>query len=154
MGNQIRNSIRDRIKIEANFYLDEFIDQETYRQYGRQSIWFLDFRIVRIAQLLRNVSGQPVIINSWFHGGGFNESGFRRPASRTGAYLSQHRFGRAIDPKVNGKDPEEVHELIHFYKAKFMAAGLSTLEHTDFTPTWSHLDCRHTNLEDLLIIKP
>ena len=150
----MRGITRNRIKVSFNFYLDEFIDPDTYKKFGRNSIWFLDPRIIPIAQLLRNLASTPVIINSWFHGGGFTESGFRRPATRTGGYLSQHKFGRAIDVKVNDKDPDEVMELINFHHEKFMKLGLTTLEHTDFTPTWNHLDCRFTEKEELFIVKP
>jgi len=144
----------ERIKVSDNFFLDEFIDPITYRDFGAQSIWFIDKRIIMIAQKLRELGNNPIIINNWLIGGSFKASGFRRPSSRIGAYLSQHKFGRAIDVKVKGKTPEEVLEIINQHWSVFKALGLSTVEDISFTTTWNHLDIRQTNMEDLLIVKP
>ena len=144
----------DRIKLSKNFYLDEFIDPTTYKTYGANSIWFIDQRIITIAQLLRDISGRPVTINNYIHGGTYKESGYRRPATNTGAYQSQHKFGRAIDPKVKGLVVPEVHNLIHAYWDRFKEAGLTTMEDLKLTPSWTHLDCRQTKSDELLIVKP
>lgn len=144
----------ERIKVSDNFFLDEFIDPVTYKDFGAQSIWFIDKRIIMIAQTLRELVNSPIIINNWLIGGGFKISGFRRPSARIGAYLSQHKFGRAIDVKVKGKTPEEVLGLINQHWDTFKTLGLSTVEDTSFTTTWNHLDIRQTNMEDLLIVKP
>lgn len=144
----------DRIKVSFNFYLDEFIDPITYSQYGANSIWFIDQRIITIAQLLRDISGKPVTINNWLTGGYYKESGLRRPATNTGAYLSLHKFGKAIDPKVKDLVVPEVHHLIHAFWPRFKEAGLTTIEDLALTPSWTHMDCRQTNLKEILIVKP
>ena len=144
----------ERLKVSDNFFLDEFIDPITYRDFGAQSIWFIDKRIIMIAQTLRELANSPIIINNWLIGGGFKNSGFRRPSARIGAYLSQHKFGRAIDVKVKGKTPEEVLVVINQNWNTFKSLGLSTVEDISFTTTWNHLDIRQTNMEDLLIVKP
>ena len=138
------------MKVSANFSLSEFIDKDTYRRFGTSSIWFIDQRIISIAQLLRDRVGLPITIN----GGQYNLSGFRPPSTKIGASLSQHRFGRAIDVKVKGMTPKEVSEEIIENFEIYKKVGLTTMENVEFTKSWNHLDCRWTNQETLKIVNP
>lgn len=141
-----------RFKVSDNFYLDEFVDPETYKAWGNKSIWFIDPKVIRIAQLLRDLVGAPVTINNWWDGGQYKLSGLRPLDANIGAKLSQHKFGRGIDVKVKGMKPNEVHELITYHLSDFQEVGLTTMEHVNLTPTWTHLDVRTTIQDELLMV--
>lgn len=135
------------MKISEHFDIREFVDPETYAIRGDKSQELVDIRIVRCAELLRELTGKPVIINTWHVGKQYKESGLRLPTTSTGAKFSQHKFGRAIDVKVSGINAEEVRNIIRTNWKEFKEAGLTTIEKD--TPTWVHMDCRFTGLDSL-----
>jgi len=140
--------------LTTNFRLEEFIDPDTFKKYGEQSIWFIDPRIVNLAQFIRERLGKPCTINNWYSGGQYQYSGFRPPACTIGASLSQHRFGRAIDLKVSGMSADEVRDdIINNYDV-YRKVGLTTIEDGAYAPTWCHIDIRDTKLDTLKIVKP
>ena len=142
------------MKISENFDLQEFVPKEVYAKFGDASLQFIDKRIVDVVQLLRDLTGKAVTVNNWHTGGKYNESGYRVPDTKTGAFYSQHKSGRAADVKVAGMTPKEVVALILKNKKSFMDLGLTTIENTDATPTWTHLDCRWTGLSDIKFVNP
>jgi hypothetical protein len=146
------------VKLTNNFYLKEFIDPETYKQYGDSSIWFIDEKIINIAQRLRDRLGVVLYINTWFiPGGSFAYSGFRPPGCQVGATRSQHCFGRAIDIKTvdnRQSGAQMIRDEITTHYKTYKDLGLTTIEHEDFAPTWCHLDTRQTKQKSLKIIKP
>jgi len=135
------------MKVSKNFWLQEFLPPDLYEMSPQSGIWMIDRRIINIAQFIRERYGKPVTINNWHSGGQYKESGFRNPFTKTGALLSQHKFGRAIDAKIDGLHPEEIREDIRQNYALFRVVGLTTIE-VD-TPTWVHMDCRNTNQDSL-----
>lgn len=145
------------MKLTKNFYLREFIDPETFKQYGDKSIWFIDPRIANIAQKLRDRLGIALYVNTWHMGGVFKYSGFRPPACPVGASKSQHKFGRAIDVKTlenkeSGADMIRQEIINNFYT--YHNLGVTTIESEEFAPTWCHVDLRFNKSKNLLIIKP
>ncbi len=131
------------------FKVQEFVPKEIYAMYGEGSIRFINPDIVRIANLVRERMGVPVTIN----GAGFNESGFRMPDTKTGARLSSHKRGCAID--VRGSfDPKKLYKDIVDNYAVYREAGLTTVEDIAHTPTWVHLSCEWTGKDELTIVKP
>lgn len=133
--------------ISKHFDLREFVDPTTYAARGERSIELIDERIIEVAELLREMTGKPVIINNWHIGGQYHESGLRQMNTKTGARWSQHKYGRAIDCKVQGMKPEDVRNLIRVNWPAFKLAGLTTIEKD--TPTWVHLDCRCKMIDSL-----
>ena len=144
------------MKVSTNFYLQEFIDPDTYKRFGDSSIWFIDPRIITLAQFIRERLAKPCTINNWNGGGKFKYSGFDPPGGyRKATSLSQHRFGRAIDLKVSGMEADEVRaDIQSHWDLYHKATALTTIEHEDFAPTWTHLDIRTTNMDELKIVKP
>lgn len=93
------------------FKIEELVYPELFNRYKNRPkyLWAaLDNRILYSADLIRKFLGIPVTINNWLFGGNFTESGLRRMDTTTGALLSQHKFGRALDLKFNknGWTPE------------------------------------------------
>ena len=140
------------MKVSPNFDLKEFIDPKTYSRFGIKSIWFIDHKLIDIAQKIRDLTQRPVTINDWHNGGRYKLSGLRPFTTSIGAKYSQHKFGRAIDIKVGGMSPMDVHQLIFDNEHLFIDLGLTTLESHEHTPTWTHLDCRYTGKPHILIV--
>ena len=95
-------------------------------------------------------------------GGRFTESGFRYPDSETGSRLSFHRGGlcSAADMKCRFKKTKEwipaddIRQIILSNENKFLQIGLTALEDKEYAPTWTHIDCRLTGLDQILIVRP
>ena len=135
--------------ISQHYTIQEFVPPVIYQQFGDNSIWFIDQRIVLLADWLCDYFGVHLIVNDWHKGGQFKESGFRDPATSTGAARGQHKFGRAADFKHPQMDAEGVREEIRRnYKALNQRFGVTTIEQD--TPTWCHVDLRWTGLDKLL----
>jgi len=132
----------ERIPVSKNFYLDEFIDPVTYAEHGKDSIKFIDLRIVMIAQFLRDLTGRSVSVNTWWNGGHRKESGLRRSDTSTGAKLSMHKKGQAIDTQVSGMPPREVFNVVRDNAKQFFDLGLRRIEDLSLTTTWNHFDLR------------
>ena len=139
------------MKLSKDFSLAEFVPPGIYQRYQDKSIWFIDPKIVVIAQFLRDRFGKPVTINNYHSGGDFQYSGFRDHGCMIGATNSQHRQGRAIDFRVSDMSPEEVRQDIAGNFKLYRSIGLTTIEAG--TPTWTHVDCRQTLSDHLLIVK-
>lgn len=138
-----------RVKLTANFYLDEFIPKEIYDKYGENSRWFIDYWTVQMAQAVRTFYNFPIVINDWWNGGQRNYSGFRPWDCEVGAKQSQHKMKCAIDCHQTIMSPEEWRQKIRKdYDVLKTICTLSCMESD--TPTWVHLDRRWTNLPTLL----
>lgn len=140
--------------ISKNFKIQEFVPPAIYAQYGDRSQWFIDPKLVEIAEFIRAEFDLPVTINNWHIGGKFQERGYRVPTTTTGARYSQHKFGNAIDFNIQGIPSPEVAEWIKASFAYLKPLGLTAMEHPDDTPTWTHVDVRWHLGDELLIVRP
>jgi hypothetical protein len=134
-----------RIKVSENFFLDEFIDPQTYSESGALSIDFIDRKLIAITQFIRTKTGKSVTINNWFTGGQFKDSGLRRPDTKTGRPLSQHKIGKAIDVKQAGMNGKAWRKFVEENAKELFNLGVRRIEDETLTPTWLHIDLRpHT----------
>lgn len=140
------------MKLTEHFVLQEFIPKGIWEKYGGKSIWFIDYRIVTIAEFFRNRYGKPITINDWHKGGNRNQAGLRYWNTSIGASMSQHKFGRAIDMKwlIEPMDMDEIRQDIKDWESEFLECGLTTIE--EITDSWIHGDCRHTGLNHIYFI--
>lgn len=138
------------MKVSKDFSLAEFVPSAIYEHFVDNSIWFLDPKIIQIAQFIRDRFGKSVIINNYLAGGSYQYSGFRDHACMIGAENSQHRHGRAIDFRIKGLAPQEIRQDIMANFKLYQEKGLTTIEAG--TQTWVHADCRFTNMDSLLIV--
>lgn len=142
--------------LTTNLRLEEFVSRETFTKWGKRSIWFIDPRVVFLAQCFRDHFGRPIRINDWYRKGTLNQRGYRSPTTSVGGKESQHRYGRAIDFNIDGLTAQQVYDEILLNQGKFIEAGLTCLEDIDFTSTWIHADIRaHEDAgRTILIVKP
>lgn len=142
------------MEFAKHFKIQELVPPSIYNFWGERSIYFLDNKMVKVLDFLRELTGKPITVNNWHEGGQRDEAGFRLPDTATGGRLSQHKFGRAADPKVEDMTPGEVYELIIKNEKQFMNLGLTTVEDIKYTPTWIHFDTRWTGLNFIQVVKP
>jgi uncharacterized protein YcbK (DUF882 family) len=133
--------------LTKHFDLREFVTPNAYIALGDKSRWLIDSRLIDIAEALRQQLQRSIVINNWHLGGKYHESGLRDMNTDTGARYSQHKYGRAMDMKVEGMEAEEVRIYIRSNFVWLNALGLTTIENN--TPTWVHIDLRNTGLKTL-----
>lgn len=121
-----------------------YVPPDIFKVFGSKSCQFIDPKLIKIHEFLLQYFGVDVIINNYHKGGVLKERGYRVPNSLTGAPLSQHRFGRAIDITVSGLQSETAWNRIMADSLLFIQIGVTTIEDIKFTArgNWVHLDCR------------
>jgi hypothetical protein len=139
-------------ELDTSFIIQEFVPPGIWQVWKEKSIWFINPNMILFAQWLKDQTDSTVTINDWAFGGSYQFSGLRPFDCKTGAKMSQHRFGNAIDIKVKGWTAENIRDLIRqHWKFLYDKFGLTTIEMN--TPTWVHADFRYTGLNYLFEIK-
>jgi hypothetical protein len=124
-----------------------------YRKWGNNATWFIDPRIPKLAQFVRDRYKVPIIINNWHYQkeGIYNFRGFRPSNCKWGAKHSMHKGGRAFD--FHCEIPlKEIFADILLNKNLFIKKGLSAIENIERSKTWIHCDVRYSFEADNLII--
>lgn len=133
------------------FKLQELVSPAVYNRFGDFAWNFLNDDMKKDLDIIREEIWQDgIIINDWFWGGLYKESGLRCNtdtivAAKKTPYLSGHILGRGFDLKpINSKDAPKLYEAIRlkYHKLK----SISRMENIKLTPTWVHVD----NLGDRL----
>ena len=108
------------------------------------ALWYIfDNRLLLTLDQLRETFGK-MYINNWYWGGNRQYSGWR-PFDYKGAYLSQHKFGRAADIIFNKHDAESVRQwIIKNSKFKYITG-------MELGVSWLHIDVR--NYDGLYLFK-
>lgn len=158
----------NRIKVSANFHLDEFIDPHTYFNTDDHGMSSVDCRLFKMAQLLRDLYGKSIYINNWWKYYEFYKdecsieqmikdiesdpnlskwSGIRTDRCNEGASASAHRTGtKGLNKQPYGQAIDVKNNTKAFYKLvidnikSFYALGLRRLEDPNITPNWLHMD--------------
>ncbi len=137
-----------RIKLTKNLYLDEYIDETTYKKYIHKPHYLLGLinpLLPQIDQVIRNRHGG-ITINNWFIGGDRQWSGLRIPISKYYSWLSQHgEFCNASDSLSADSTAEEIRQDIKDnYLEIYNPLGLTCIEDD---VNWLHKDCRYHNFK-------
>ena len=138
-------------KRSEHFSVEEFFPPSMLLKYSEDRLWsLLDDRIVWTADQLRERFGRAVINNAPF--GGQNQfRGFRPFDCETGAELSQHKFGRAIDITFEDYDVAYVRQDIKDHHALDRYKHITYVE--EDVP-WLHIDCRFSIRGSIHFFKP
>jgi len=153
-----------RIEVSENFMLDEFLDPYTYLFDKDNGLDKMDFKVFQIAQKVRELHGQPLVINTWWgtykdlKNRGYSDidivksiednrglrkwSGLRTVRSDVGGKNSEHRKGKAIDLKGNGL---ELYNIVKNNAEELYCVGLRRIEDKRITTTWLHCDTGERN---------
>lgn len=137
------------------FIIQEYVPKIIFDTYGINSSWFVDPRLIKLDDFIREWFDEPITINNWWWvRNGMQNRGFRTPTTKVGGKLSQHRFGRASDKSFAKLTIKEAFNEIMKYEKVFFDQGLRCMEDIAYTPTWLHSDIRETGLDKILIVKP
>tara|TARA_R110000796_G_scaffold227145_1_gene343718 strand:- start:428 stop:862 length:435 start_codon:yes stop_codon:yes gene_type:complete len=131
-----------------NYVVQEFVDKKTYQRFGDKSIRYLDVRMLKLSDWLREKTDSPITINNWHTGGQFNWSGIRTTRSSYYSDYSGHSWGSALDYKSKTHSAAQLQQLvIDNWEEVKRVTGLEGLrfEHPDCTPTWCHMDSMQTD---------
>lgn len=131
--------------IPKHFKLYELVPEVVYNSENHDILWGqLDSRELWTADALREKYGT-CIINDWYWGGEFQESGLRLPNTTTGARWSQHKRGAATDKKFPDANIKDIIEDMKNHPDDPAFRHITTVEetHNGETPTWLHTDCRN-----------
>lgn len=141
-----------KMKASKHFDLREFVDPETWRVRGVESKGLMNQRLFFIADFIREKVGQAVTINNWHLGGQFRESGLRNPNTSTGAKLSQHKLGNAIDVKSTGYDGRKWYDFVRANAKELYTLGVRRIEDKSLATTWLHIDCKEHGKQCIQVV--
>ncbi|MCF2626278.1 hypothetical protein I6E17_08945 [Fusobacterium perfoetens] len=130
------------------FKIQELVSEAVYKKYGDKSWEFIDTRLIKVLDLLREHFNRPITVNNWLWGGNLQQRGLRANkdelvANKKDYYVSQHCLGKAVDFNVKGLSAQEVYKEIVDNKDKFYL--ISRIENIKDTPTWVHIDCANVD---------
>uniref|UniRef100_A0A6M3LL07 Peptidase n=1 Tax=viral metagenome TaxID=1070528 RepID=A0A6M3LL07_9ZZZZ len=124
------------------FKLEELVPQSLFAAHkGDQDRlwWCFDPRVLWTADKLRMLYGK-MICNTWLWGGIHFERGLRLLATKTGAVLSQHKFGRALDLVPVDTTAEAIRQDILAHPGHDEFKFIKCLE---INIPWLHFDVRN-----------
>lgn len=137
----------DYTKIDLRMFVPDMI----YKAWGDKCIMFLDNRILEGFFWLQEHTGMLCVNSSHLPGGKFpkynkkyNYSGLRPFDHPDGSLMSQHKFGRALDPKGFEIPEKQIYEYIMDNQEAAYISGIRRVEDFSKTPTWVHIDCAYT----------
>lgn len=130
------------------FKIEELVSKAVLNKYGDHSWSFIDVRLLKTLDFLREQLDKSITINNWKWGGHLSQRGLRentceivkKKTSLNRIYLSGHVQGIAADFDVKGMSAEEVRQWI--------------IKNQDSLPysvrlegkvSWVHLDMRETS---------
>lgn len=126
-----------------HFKSHELVPPEIYDKWGDRSFMFLDTRLLRLIDALRDKFGSATI-NNYGYGKDRSASGLRTAGSQYFSPTSQHSFGRAADILFSKVSAEYVREQIKKDPDYWLAAaGCDSITLEDET-SWLHIDVRNS----------
>lgn len=134
-----------------HFELYELVPKYFFQEHQDDpNIWgIFDSRALWTLDRLREIYGK-CYVNNWFWGGKNQYSGWRPFDCKTGADLSQHKFGRAFDVKFANILAEDVRQNIRQHSMDYAYQYITCIERD---VAWFHFDCRNW-IEGILEVAP
>ena len=129
-----------------HFIIEELVPKECHKRFGEKAWWFIDPKLIKLIDALRDEFGQATI-NNWKWNGQREWSGLRTPDSPWYSMYSQHSYGRAADILFKNHEAEEVRQAITANPEQWLAIAPSITLEEDVS--WVHIDVRN----DLPVIR-
>ena len=147
------------MQILPHFHAKELVPPRVWTMHENGAVrasWFLQPRLLQLLSSFRTCFG-PLKVNTWASGGDLSERGYRMPQTSTGAQLSQHKLGAAVDFNAmrDGLTPDDIRQDIMDNEKHWYRCGLRAIEDGDIADTWVHADVRPTSLnEKIKVVSP
>lgn len=94
------------------FNIEELVSSKCYKQYGDDSIKFLDKTALEALENVREILDVPLICNNWNIGGNRNYCGYREPDCGVGVKTGYHYKGQAFDLISSEMTAKEMREKL------------------------------------------
>jgi len=127
--------------IPKHFKAHELVPKEIYEKWGIRSFMFMDDRLLKLCDALREEFG-PATINNYMWKGDRVASGLRTPDSPHYSPTSQHSYGRAVDILFRNISAEDVRECIKNDPKAWCVNGINSITLEDGV-SWCHIDIRN-----------
>tara|TARA_B100000497_G_C7660440_1_gene397768 strand:- start:605 stop:1072 length:468 start_codon:yes stop_codon:yes gene_type:complete len=144
------------MKLNANFFLSEFLPPELYSSVEKGEIsefvatGLINPLVYEFIFEFRKVIGKPIRVNDWIVGGQFKNRGYRLSSWGGDKNLSQHKNGNAIDfDTPNHYSPQELRTIIVDNQDKWPFIGFIEVD-----INWVHVDFRYTKSNDIIFWSP
>lgn len=124
----------------------ELVPQFLYKSYGESSLRFLDERILKTIDRLREQYGV-MVCNDWKWGGRFDSRGYRPPNDPDGSRLSAHKRSCAVDIMPRETFSSMIRHDIKQNKYPHVFEFITLIEDN---VNWLHISCE--NVKKLTII--
>lgn len=144
--------------IPNHFKVQELVPPDVYDDLGDKAVLLFDDRLLRQADLIREVYG-PMLINTWLWETQRPRtmSGWR-PGNAIGSKYSQHKFGRALDMiPAKHYSPELVEEFRSdiLYRIVRNDPTVRFIRALEDGVNWLHIDVRNgVSEESVLVFSP
>ena len=147
--------------IPVHFKLAELVPEQMFETVASSILWGqLDSRILWTADTLRERYDTPCYVNTWqansdvFNGVIFQYSGLRPCDCKTGAKLSQHKRGGALDLKFPAIKIQTIIDDIKSNPKDPAFKYITTIEetHNGKVPTWLHCDVRNRKSDSIVFL--
>lgn len=127
------------------FVIQELVSPVVFNTFGDFAWSFFDEKYLQDLDLIREVSGSPIIINDWLWGGKFTQSGLRTNidpivVAKKRPYCSGHVLAKGFDLKDGNGNNRELYERVWRLMLQGRLKGFTRLEHIQHTPSWVHVD--------------
>lgn len=141
------------------FSAHELVSKVVYNKFKDNSFQFFNPDVLFDLDVIRGTYNSPIIINNWFWGGQYNESGLRSNCdsivrNKQGLYLSAHCLACGFDLKDKNNIRGNNHKLYNHVINLIRNHKLKTfrrVENIQKTPTWVHVDAFQTVSNELII---
>jgi len=133
------------------FKIFELVDKKTYEKYKNRPDYLLRFfdpRILWTMDSIRNHFKRSVTVNDWYWGGNYQYRGLRPFNCKIGAILSMHKYGRAIDSKMEDMSAEEIRQDIFNNQD---ADRYKYITRVEMKVSWLHLDTSNVDISKGII---
>ena len=142
--------------LPKHFSIVELVPEELYKTLHPELMWGLfDDKLLKGLDYLKELFPRgAIIINDWYWGGRYSQSGIRTQNSPYYLSGSMHSVGKAVDLKFTEYEIKDAYEKLKYDKK--ITKYFSRMEHIDHTPTWIHLDQKEPSngFPQLYVFKP
>ena len=122
------------------FSVKELVDKKTYDELGEASIDLISPKLIETIETLRELLNMNMVINNWYHGGLFQQRGYRQQSSGVGKVNGSHYKGLGVDFDCykNGKLQKADDIRV---KIKDFIISLPHIRCIEEDISWVHIDC-------------
>ena len=133
--------------LPKHFKVEELVPPDLFTIHGYDSLYFLDDRITKTLDMLRERLDASIMVNNWNMGGVITQRGYRT-SQTVGASYSAHRFGRAVDFDIKNLSAGQFRNMVRSVGVQTFSetslldeTSLQYITRIEDDVAWNHIDC-------------